>query len=631
MTVSSNLGAYLQLKLSGGTSNEDGNLSLGGQVAGKTILSQTVAALLSSKSLKRFNITGIASSSKRKNDYLVDDITQDYVNGISEDSFISGLFWLDHMPSFVTGFTQVGLQADFTYGIFFKKTVVSSTVTDYYAVLVPDIFLDMETMTPYDTGIAGTELLNFERIPWDYGVGYPTWTKYYIDGAGVNKTSTYAKKILTTTVSDTNFKFTYPAKVALTDPVTLNGYVEFDLNFSVADDAVGPGSAIPSEMTNHLYPFALKAGGNSYKKFATVSTESYTKNSYTISNLGAVATDTNRPDYKFNNGVTGIEVLDSGGWDSGSNFSIIFDLSLKRCCVLEDRWQEELAYTYTVSGSSLITNYSYETLNDSNINYHGWSFGDWSDVSEDGSYKFFNALKNKWVTVNIINSLLPTTGNRYQVFDIECSNKKNELFDSVKRAESHLGDEEYRCFYVVNAHTTETMWDVKVYIQDQPVSGVDTMELSLDPAGIGDGSTSGVALVAVDENTLPSYSRTVSTLTSSGTTATATVVGHEKTSGDTVTISGAVEANYNGTFVITVLDANSFTYEMQASETSPATGTITASNDLVFTAPTKLTPLTIGDLPPLKAKAVWIKRIVPPGVEVDVWDDWSSIGISGLI
>jgi len=631
MTVSSNLGAYLQLKLSGGSANQDGNLSLGGAVSTKTILSQAVASILSSKSLKRFTISSIASSSKRKNSYLVDSITQSFVNGKSEDSFISGLFWLDHMPSFVSGFTQVGLQADFTYGLYFKKTVVSATLEEYYAILVPDIFLDSETLADYATGIPGTKLLNLERIPWDFGVGYPTWTKFYIGSDGSNKTSVYAKKILSVSINGSAYTFEYPSKVAITDPVTLNGYVEFDVAFSVADGGTSTASAVPSELNSHIYPFALKAGGNSYKKFATLSTQSYTKNSYTVSNLGSVATDANRPDYKFNNGVPGITVKDSGGFVSGSHFSIVYDHSMKRCALLEDRWQENLGYTYTVSGSSLVTNYTFETLQDSDINYFGWTFGDWSDVSSDGDYKFFSLDKNKWVTANIVNSLLPSTGQRYQVLDVECSNKKNELFDSVKRAESHLGDVEYRCFYVVNAHATETMWDVKIYIKNQPVSGVDSLQLALDPAAIGNGATTGVALTAPSENDLPSYSRTVNTLTSVGTIATATVPNHGKTTGDSVTISGALPVEYNGTYVITLVDANTFTYEFAGSGNVDASGTITASNSLVFSTPTNLSPISIGDIPPLSAKAVWIKRIVPSGVEVDVWDNWSSIGLSGLI
>jgi hypothetical protein len=72
--------------------------------------------------------------------------------------------------------------------------------------------------------------------------------------------------------------------------------------------------------------------------------------------------------------------------------------------------------------------------------------------------------------------------------------------------------------------------------------------------------------------------RTV-TLTSVGTLVTATIAetAHLKT-GQTLTITNAVPAGYNGNFVIKVTSATTFTYEMPASQTSPATGTITASD-----------------------------------------------------
>lgn len=69
----------------------------------------------------------------------------------------------------------------------------------------------------------------------------------------------------------------------------------------------------------------------------------------------------------------------------------------------------------------------------------------------------------------------------------------------------------------------------------------------------------------------------VNTLTSSGTTATVTAfVAHNVYVGDQVTISGATQGNYNGTFTVIQVsqDGKSFTYTMQGTAASPATGTI---------------------------------------------------------
>ncbi|WP_350223851.1 hypothetical protein [Rhizobium sp. CNPSo 3490] len=70
------------------------------------------------------------------------------------------------------------------------------------------------------------------------------------------------------------------------------------------------------------------------------------------------------------------------------------------------------------------------------------------------------------------------------------------------------------------------------------------------------------------------------TLTSVGTVATATIASglNGLATGQTVSISGATPTAYNGSYVISVVDANTFTYNF-AGGTSPATGTITC-NDL---------------------------------------------------
>jgi hypothetical protein len=68
----------------------------------------------------------------------------------------------------------------------------------------------------------------------------------------------------------------------------------------------------------------------------------------------------------------------------------------------------------------------------------------------------------------------------------------------------------------------------------------------------------------------------VTSITRSGTTATVTLASANATlvTGDWVTISGAVETDYNGSFQITVSSSTVFTYTVANSPTTPATGTI---------------------------------------------------------
>ncbi|MBY3386423.1 hypothetical protein [Rhizobium laguerreae] len=93
----------------------------------------------------------------------------------------------------------------------------------------------------------------------------------------------------------------------------------------------------------------------------------------------------------------------------------------------------------------------------------------------------------------------------------------------------------------------------------------------------------GVKIVAIPPLGRTDIQRTI-TLTSVGTVATATVATGTAglQSGQTLSISGATPTAYNGSYVITVVDANTFTYNF-AGGTSPATGTIRA-NDLGLSA-----------------------------------------------
>jgi hypothetical protein len=72
--------------------------------------------------------------------------------------------------------------------------------------------------------------------------------------------------------------------------------------------------------------------------------------------------------------------------------------------------------------------------------------------------------------------------------------------------------------------------------------------------------------------------KTVTSITRASTTATVTATAHGFTTGDQVNIRGAVQTDYNGDFLVTVTDANTFTYTVSGSPATPATGTIIANN-----------------------------------------------------
>jgi len=101
-------------------------------------------------------------------------------------------------------------------------------------------------------------------------------------------------------------------------------------------------------------------------------------------------------------------------------------------------------------------------------------------------------------------------------------------------------------------------------------------------------------LLAVTSITKVGANKTVSAgnLTGSGTTATCVISSHGYGDGQVVTISGANETEYNGTFTINVVNSSTFTYTTLSTITaSPATGTIisTAYTGTVATATTNET------------------------------------------
>ncbi|MBB4215547.1 hypothetical protein FHT79_002716 [Rhizobium sp. BK212] len=90
---------------------------------------------------------------------------------------------------------------------------------------------------------------------------------------------------------------------------------------------------------------------------------------------------------------------------------------------------------------------------------------------------------------------------------------------------------------------------------------------------------SGVKIVAFPPLGRTTSARTV-TLTSVGTVVTATIASgiNGLVTGQTVSIAGATQTEYNGNVVITVTGPTTFTYNFAGSGTSPATGTITAGD-----------------------------------------------------
>ena len=101
--------------------------------------------------------------------------------------------------------------------------------------------------------------------------------------------------------------------------------------------------------------------------------------------------------------------------------------------------------------------------------------------------------------------------------------------------------------------------------------------LSVVPIETALTSTSGQVYRTKATVTLASQQITITSLSSAGGVATAVAAGHLLASGQSVTIAGAADAAYNGTFIVTVVDASTFTYPVAGTPNSPTSGTITAT------------------------------------------------------
>lgn len=98
------------------------------------------------------------------------------------------------------------------------------------------------------------------------------------------------------------------------------------------------------------------------------------------------------------------------------------------------------------------------------------------------------------------------------------------------------------------------------------------------PLGTGLQSSDSIAYTTTQEATIADQSAGISSLTRSGSVVTAVFASaHNLGSGISVTISGANETEYNGTFTITATSATELTYTIATTPATPATGTILAA------------------------------------------------------
>ncbi|MFM2007248.1 MAG: Vibrio phage [Pseudomonadota bacterium] len=104
-----------------------------------------------------------------------------------------------------------------------------------------------------------------------------------------------------------------------------------------------------------------------------------------------------------------------------------------------------------------------------------------------------------FVFLTVDTAALPTVD---QSDTVTVSSMADSVFDGITQQESFHGNTAYRCVYVLNTHDTDSFDSVSLYISAQP-NGPDDLFVGLDPAGTGNGSSSGVAVAIPSESTPP--------------------------------------------------------------------------------------------------------------------------------
>ena len=131
---------------------------------------------------------------------------------------------------------------------------------------------------------------------------------------------------------------------------------------------------------------------------------------------------------------------------------------------------------------------------------NGGTVGTAIDVSADGRYVLADDTGDQQLHITVTAASLP--GSDQSDTDITIADIANETFDDIGKQESLDGDTEHRCVYIKNTHSTETAYNVTIW-RKTDANGADSLRIGADPAGVGNGSTTGVATTIGDEDTAP--------------------------------------------------------------------------------------------------------------------------------
>ena len=196
-----------------------------------------------------------------------------------------------------------------------------------------------------------------------------------------------------------------------------------------------------------------------------------------------------------------------------------------------------------------------------------------ADLTSSVNYAFSTANSN------ITATLMGITG-------IQTVSPLNRVGNTVTASATAHGFSNGQVVRIGGANENQYNGDHNITVVDANTFTYSITETPISPATASSGQTLTAAKGGAPQAVL--------TLTSSGSTARATtLVAHGYTSGDSVTMSGATNSEYDGTYTITVVDATTFTYTITTGPADPTTlGTIIVTQGDAGTASSAISSLT---------------------------------------
>lgn len=237
------------------------------------------------------------------------------------------------------------------------------------------------------------------------------------------------------------------------------------------------------------------------------------------------------------------------------------------------------------------------------------------NVATSGVYAIQGPSNGGYLSVTVVASSLPGSAVSDPVVITALA---NALWDDVSKAESNAGSVEYRCEYFKNTHSVDSLIDMKIWIAEN-TPGQDNVAIGLD-----DGALSAEAVATTKAITGAAWLSNVSTFTCNG---------HGIPVGANITVAGMTPSGYDGQYVVTAADTNTFSVaELSNPGSFSAGGTVAsetfAPTGVTFSSPDSLSPLTIGDMVAGAYKGVWIRRTVPAGVTTATASNYYRLGFS---